>query len=218
MALKYGPKQCKALYTNTVLPAQPTEEKHPELFAKVQSTPLSPDELAALGRAGQFQKEGDGYYKEQATKPQTIGYSVTDSPVGLLAWIYEKLHDWTDNYAWTDDEVLTWISIYYFSRPGPAAMSNIYYDFDHTDPPVFVAQQEYSNVPMGIARFWNDLAVLPKLWAHTLGPIVYESESKQGGHFAAWERPDAVVKDLRTMFGKGGGAYGCVEGKSGYEN
>jgi len=97
-------------------------------------------------------------------------------------------------------------------------MSNMYYDFEHSDPPVFVAQQAYSDVPMGIARFSNDLVLLPKLWAHTLGPIVFESQYEDGGHFAAWERPDAVVKDLRAMFGKGGGAYGCVEGKSGHDN
>jgi pimeloyl-ACP methyl ester carboxylesterase len=144
---------------------------------------------------------------------------MTDSPVGLLAWIYEKLHDWTDSYAWTDDEVLTWVSIYYFSTAGPAATNNMYYDFEHRDPPVFTAQQKYVDVPMGVVRFAKDLILLPKLWNHTLGPIVYESEYESGGHFAAWERPDAIVKDLRTMFGKGGGAYGAVEGKNGgYED
>jgi hypothetical protein len=56
------------------------------------------------------------------------------------------------------------------------------------------------------------------LWVHTMGPVVYQSEYESGGHFAAWERPDAVVTDLRTMFGKDGGAYGCVAGKTGYEN
>jgi hypothetical protein len=45
-----------------------------------------------------------GYLQEQSTQPQTIGYNLADSPVGLLAWIYEKLHNWTDNYPWTDDE------------------------------------------------------------------------------------------------------------------
>lgn len=47
---------------------------------------------------------GSGYYRQQSTKPQTLGYSLVDSPVGLLAWIYEKMHDWTDNYPWTADE------------------------------------------------------------------------------------------------------------------
>ena len=68
-----------------------------------------------------FHKEGTGYSAVHSTKPQTIGYSLSDSPVGLLAWIYEKLHDWTDDYEWRDDEVLTWVSIYWFSTAGPAA-------------------------------------------------------------------------------------------------
>lgn len=218
MALNYGPKHCKAFYTNSAIPAQPTAEKFPELFAKMEATPLTDSEIAGFGRAAQFQSEGSGYYKEQSTKPLTLGYSMADSPVGLLAWIYEKLHDWTDNYAWTDDEVLTWVSIYYFSTAGPAATSNMYYDFEHSDPPIFEAQKEYADVPLGIVRFANDLVLLPKLWNQTLGLIVFESEYEKGGHFAAWERPDAVIGDLRMMFGRGGGAFGCVEGRNGYEN
>jgi hypothetical protein len=51
-----------------------------------------------------FRTDGIGYFREQATRPQTIGYSLADSPLGLLAWIYEKLVDWTDSYTWTEDE------------------------------------------------------------------------------------------------------------------
>jgi hypothetical protein len=69
---------------------------------------------------------------EQATKPQTLAYALNDSPVALLAWIYEKLHDWTDNYPWTDDEIFTWVSIYAFSRAGPGAAHRIYYEVSHT--------------------------------------------------------------------------------------
>ena len=51
-----------------------------------------------------FRTQGRGYFMEQATKPQTLGYGLADSPVGLLAWVYEKLVGWTDEYPWTDDE------------------------------------------------------------------------------------------------------------------
>ena len=170
-----------------------------------------------LSRTKQFSTEGDGYYKVQSTKPQTIGYSLADSPVGLLAWIYEKLHDWSDNYAWTDDEILTWVSIYYFSKAGPAATSNVYFEMEHSEPGAFVASQAYSDVPLGIARFSKDLILLPKLWNQTLGPVVFESVYEDGGHFAAYERPDAIINDLRAMFGKDGGAYGSVTGKHGYD-
>lgn len=218
LALKYGPKYCKAQYITTAAPAEPTAISHPELYAKVKDTPLSDGELAGLERTQQFGTEGNGYYRQQTTKPQTIGYSMADSPVGLLAWIYEKLHDWVDDYTWTDDEVLTWVSIYYFSAAGPAATNNIYYENEHRQPSMFPATQVYMDVPLGIARFPKDLILLPKLWHHTMGPIVYESEHQSGGHLAAWEQPDAVVKDLRAMLGKGGGAYECVNGKNGYDN
>jgi hypothetical protein len=218
MALKYGPDHCKAYHINSAVPAEPTATTHPELYAKIQATPLSEAEIAGLSRSAWMPKEGSGYYKQQTTKPQTIGYSLRDSPVGLLAWIYEKLHDWTDNYAWTDDEILTWVSIYYFSKAGSAAPSCVYYEMEHREPAAFPAVQVYIDVPFGVARFPRDLILLPKLWNHTLGPIVLESEYESGGHFAAWERPDAIVKDLRTMFGRGSGVYGCVTGKSGYED
>ena len=217
MALKYGPKHCKAHHINNAAPTEPTATTHPELFAKTQSTPLTDGEKAGLARTAWFTQEANGFYRQQATKPQTIGYSISDSPIGLLSWIYEKLHDWSDDYPWTDDEVLTWVSIYYFSTAGPAASVNIYYENEHRNPPVFPACQTYVDVPLGISRFPKDLILLPKLWNRTLGPVVFESEDYvRGGHFASWERPDAIIKDLRTMFGKGGGAFGCVKDKNGY--
>lgn len=71
-------------------------------------TPYTPAEKAGLARTADFFTQGCGYFSEQSTKPQTIGYSLPDSPVGLLAWIYEKLVSWTDEYPWTDDE--SWYS------------------------------------------------------------------------------------------------------------
>lgn len=162
-------------------------------------------------------REGSGYRFEQQTKPQTLGYALADSPVGILAWIYEKLHDWTDNYPWTDDEILTWVSIYIFSTAGPAANLRIYYEVSH-DPQFGRDRTEryIPHVKLGLAHFPREITVVPKSWGRTMGPVVYESVNESGGHFAAWERPEAVARDLRAMFGKGGKAYGCVEGREGY--
>lgn len=63
-----------------------------------------------------------------------------------------------------------------------------------------------------------ELAVLPKSWARTMGPVVFESENASGGHFYATERPEWLARDLRTMFGKRGGAFGAVKGKNGYDD
>lgn len=177
----------------------------------MQSTPLTDEEKKGLASTGVFGTEGNGYYKQMTTKPTTIGYAFRDSPVALLAWMYEKMHDWSDSYPWTDDEILTWVSIHYFSTAGPEATSNIYYAMEHSDPGAFAAAAPYIDVPLGIARFSNDLIVLPRLWNRTMGPIVYESQYEKGGHFAAWERPDAIVKDLRVMFGEAGVANEFVK-------
>ena len=216
IALNYGSKHCKAYHVNSAIPAEPTATAYPELHARVKATPLTESEIAGLARTESFFTEGNGYLRQQSTKPQTIGFSIADSPVGLLAWIYEKMHDWSDKYTWTEDEILTWVSIYYFSKAGPAATSLFYYEMEHRHPTAFTASQVYIDVPIGIARFSNDSILLPKLWNHTMGPIILQSEYESGGHFAAWERPDAIIKDLYAMFGEGGGAYGCVTGKSGY--
>jgi hypothetical protein len=83
--------------------------------------PYSEKDKAGFERSNWFSKEGFGYNFLQSTKPQTLAYALNDSPVALLAWIYEKLHDWTDGYPWSEEEILTWVSIYQFSRMGPGA-------------------------------------------------------------------------------------------------
>jgi len=221
MARDY-PKSCKAIHINMAIPSQPTVTEHPVLYAKMQTTPLTDGEKAAIARGEWFRKEGMGYFGEHATKPQTIGYSMTDSPVGLLAWIYEKLHDWSDHdtsLPFRDEEVITWISIYYFSTAGPAASQRIYYEFSHDPEQSFETWGRYfPDVKLGIARFPKELGLAPKLWNQTMGPVVFESEYESGGHFAAWEEPDAIVDDLRKMFGKDGGAFAVVKGRTGYDN
>ena len=110
----------------------PTWSSNPVLALQHAVTPYSEAEEQGRSRSDWFANEGSGYRLIQSTKPQTVGYALADSPVALLAWIYEKLHDWTDSYPWTDDEILTWVSIYWFSTAGPAASVRIYYEATHT--------------------------------------------------------------------------------------
>jgi hypothetical protein len=130
----FYPKHCKASHINTIPARQPKWSKNPILALQHAITPYSEKTKAGLARSRWFVQEGRAYYMEHATKPQTIAYALNDSPVALLAWIYEKLHDWTDSYPWTDEEIFTWISIYQFSRAGPGATLRIYYEFTHTQP------------------------------------------------------------------------------------
>ncbi|KAJ9610801.1 hypothetical protein H2200_005578 [Cladophialophora chaetospira] len=220
LALTY-PSHCVAHHINLALPGKPTADKHPDLHAKIQSTPLTDWEKRGLARGSRHEKSGGGYMAIQSTRPQTIGIALAASPVALLAWIYDKLHSWTDGYDWTDDEILTWISIYEFSTAGPAGSLKIYFDENNSSdgPPFFwTCGQEYSHgSKLGISRFPAELSLPPKLWHHIMGEVVLMKEHDKGGHFAAWEVPDALVGDLREMFGRGGGAEGVVKGRSGYD-
>jgi pimeloyl-ACP methyl ester carboxylesterase len=211
--MKYGPKHCRAYHLNNAAPAEPSSQ------ADSTGTQLSASDLKGLARTQEFTTGGgNAYYLLQSSKPQTLAYSLTDSPLGLLAWIHEKLISWTDNYPWTDDEILTWVSIYYFSTAGPAACLNLYYEMEHgVDGTAFEkAKRHIGDVPLGVARFEKDLILLPKAWNATLGPVVWESVSEKGGHFPTWECPEVIVTDLRGMFGKNGKLFDCVEGRNGY--
>ncbi|CAA7271338.1 unnamed protein product [Cyclocybe aegerita] len=171
----------------------------------------TPAEVAGLKRTEWFQKEGRGYNLEQSTQPQTLGYSLADSPSGLLAWIYEKLVNWTDGYPWEDDEVLTWVSIYWFSTAGPAASLRIYYEKTHGEDD----SAQIPTIPQGVSYFPKELVVHPRAWTRTKY-TVFEKEHESGGHFAAHEKPVELVTDLRNMFGKNGPAYGVVKDRKGY--
>lgn len=123
-----------------------------------------------------------GYNVLQATKPQTIGYALQDSPVALLAWIYEKLHDWTDSYPWTDDEILTWVSLYAFSRAGPAASCRIYYEKKHATSCTSEELRGYiGSVKLGLSYNPRELYIPPKTWGRTLGDVVFEADNDHGG-------------------------------------
>lgn len=181
--------------------------------------PYSAREKAGLERTEWFGRDGYGYNKLQSTKPQTIGTALADSPVALLAWIYEKLHDWTDSYPWSDDEILTWVSLYWFSTAGPEASVRIYYEGFHAESvggiPYADLMSYIPRVQLGIAHLPREIETVPNTWAATLGPVVLQSEHSSGGHFAAWEVPQAIVQDLRAMFGKQGPCFGVIPGQSG---
>ncbi|KAF2842385.1 alpha/beta-hydrolase [Patellaria atrata CBS 101060] len=223
---KMYPEHCKASHVNMIRAHAPQWSKNPILALQHVLTPYSDRDKNGRERSEWFQFEGYGYNLLQTTRPQTLGYALADSPIALLAWIYEKLHDWTDGYPWTDNEILTWVSIYWFSNAGPWASVRIYYEVMHTkgkhfksgDKEVRDYMQEWiPKVKLGLAHFPRELSVVPKTWGRTLGPVVYESINERGGHFAAWEAPDAIGGDLRRMFGREGPCFDIVTGKSGFE-
>ncbi|KAI0967729.1 microsomal epoxide hydrolase [Xylaria arbuscula] len=219
MGRLYAPKYVKAQHLNLDYYPQPTLRRNPITFLRTLLSALVtgfPErEKKGFERTEWFRDEGQGYYGVQSTRPQTISYGLTDSPVALLGWIYEKLVDWTDEYPWTEDEVCTWISIYWFSTAGPRASVQLYYEVKHaggdtdTNSPTLEEMMAWQDVKVGLAHFPRDVLLLPASWASVMGNVVFDKHHESGGHFAAWECPDALVGDLREMFKTG--AKGAVK-------
>jgi len=214
------PEHCKASHVNMVVARPPQWSSNPLLALQHAIMPYNIREKAGRERSEWFDHEGYGYNILQSTKPQTIAAALADSPLALLAWIYEKLHDWTDSYPWTDDEILTWVSIYWFSKGGPEASIRIYYEAFHANPITDITYAKlYSYIPdvkLGVVHLPLEISIVPSTWAATLGPIVRQSEHAHGGHFAAWEKPDVIVQDLHAMFTRGGPCFGLIPDKDGY--
>lgn len=191
MGLLY-PDAVLASHVNMVRAEKPTWTSNPLLALQHALTPYSERDHKGFARSKWFLEQGSGYRLQQSTKPQTLGYALADSPVALLAWIYEKLHDWTDEYPWTDDEILTWVSIYYFSTAGPAASVRIYYEVTHADSECTRdrAGQWIPKVKLGLLHAPKEITVVPHSWGRTLGPTVFESQKTKGGHFAAHGKRD----------------------------
>ncbi|KAG6830006.1 hypothetical protein H0H87_009531 [Tephrocybe sp. NHM501043] len=115
---------------------------------------------------------GHGYKSEQSTRPQTLGYNFADSPAGLFAWIYEKL--W--NGPTITSGLMTRISIYYFSRAGPAASLRIYYDAEQLAGGVdLFLQVKHTKIPVGYSYFAKELDMFPRSWFR-LPNLVFEAE------------------------------------------
>lgn len=195
------PESVLASHTNFIVTIPPSPLSTPLLTLQYLTGMLSPEEKEGLKRTQEYNDTGSGYRIMHQTRPHTIGYALADSPVALLAWIYEKLHEWTDNYKWTDDEVLTWVSIYLFSEAGADASVRIYHDL--MSPAGKIGDLlKYINIPLGASYFPRDVIVLPSSWGRTLGPVAFEKRHKEGGHFAAHEKPELLVDDVRKFVQK----------------
>jgi len=169
---------------------------------------VSPDEreriLSSWARQQWFGDGEKGYSKLQATKPQTLSYSLTDSPVGQLAWIAEKFKAWTDcvdrpEEAVDRDEMLTNITIYWLTATAGSS-ARYYYERMHTSESGLDALP--SSVPTGVANFPAEVVRAERDLAERSNVIVHWTTFDRGGHFPAMEQPDALVEDIRAFFRK----------------
>jgi pimeloyl-ACP methyl ester carboxylesterase len=162
----------------------------------------TPDEKAAMEAAGKFLDDQFGYFKEQATRPQTIGYALEDSPVGQATWIYEKFQAWTDNRGHvedvlTKDEMLDNISLYWFTETA-ASSARIYWENTRHGGGFDAGKID---LPMAATIFPKEIYRAPKAWAQAhWSNLLYWNEVDRGGHFAAFEQPQLFSEELRKAF------------------
>jgi pimeloyl-ACP methyl ester carboxylesterase len=172
----------------------------------------SEQERAALKSVATFKETGFAYFLEQSTRPQTIGYSLLDSPIGLAAWLLD--HD-TDSYnkisrafvdgtpagSLTRQTIVDNITLYWLTGTGASA-ARWYWEFgqflatlDHTKAPPPV------KVPVAFTTFPGEIWAAPRSWVEAVYPgVAYFNEVDRGGHFAAWEEPALFASELRAAF------------------
>jgi microsomal epoxide hydrolase len=164
--------------------------------------PVSDEERAFQEELRRWQHQETGYQWIQGTRPQTLAYGLTDSPVGLAAWIVEKFRTWSDcggavERRFTKDELLTNISIYWLTG---AIGSSFWPYYSRLHSPWPIPRGERVGVPTGHANFPREILHPPRAWAERVYNIVHWTDMRAGGHFSALEEPQALAEDIRAFF------------------
>ena len=198
---RQAPEGLVGIHTNLLVPA----------LNNPGALPAQADqERAALAAIQTFQTSGNGYFVEQSTRPQTIGYGLLDSPVALAAWMID--HD-TDAYYkisrafvegqpsgnLTREHVLDNITLYWLTGTGASAARS-YWEAYGPDAPPAEPLPEVS-LPVGFSAFPGEIWRTPRSWAEASYPTLnYFGEVDRGGHFAAWEEPELFATEMRAAF------------------
>jgi pimeloyl-ACP methyl ester carboxylesterase len=160
---------------------------------------LTEEERARLSGLKRFNNELSGYVAIQSTRPQTLSYALTDSPVGQLAWIVEKFKEWTDSKqvpedAVDRDQMLTNVMIYWLTATAGSS-ARIYHDSAKS-----WGKAKHLGAPTALAVFPREIALPVRRLAELTNNITRWTEFDRGGHFAAMEEPDLLVEDVRAFF------------------
>ena len=199
---RQAPEGLLAVHTNLLVPAlggnMPTK---------------TDDERAAAAQIGAFRKSGEGYFIEMATRPETIGYALLDSPVALAAWMID--HD-TDAYNkiarafvegqpsgnLTRGHILDNITLYWLTGTGASAARSYWEAYGPDAPAARQQPLPPPTIPFAFTTFPGEIWRTPRSWVEASYPsVVYFHEVDKGGHFAAWEEPELFSSELRAAFG-----------------
>ena len=170
------------------------------------SDDLTSSERAALEVLARSDRIDSGYSRVHATRPQTIGYALVDSPVALCAWIVEKLWGWTDHdgdleSVLTRDEVLDTVMLYWLPRAGASSARLYWESIGQVNEWISGPVTDTVDVAVGCSIFPRELQRPSRRWAERrFTDIRYWSEPERGGHFAAFEQPDLFVAEVRAAF------------------
>jgi pimeloyl-ACP methyl ester carboxylesterase len=171
----------------------------------------SEQERAAAGAIATFRASGFGYFLEQSTRPQTIGYALTDSPVALAAWLLD--HD-TDSYykisrafldgqssgGLTRETVVDNMTLYWLTGTGASAARE-YWEIGRAQARAAGQAPPQVRLPVGFTTFPGEIFAAPRSWAEKSYPnLTYFNEAERGGHFAAWEEPQLFSEEVRAAF------------------
>jgi pimeloyl-ACP methyl ester carboxylesterase len=166
---------------------------------------LSEQELRAYNTLSAFFGRAAAYGAMMVTRPQTIGYGLCDSPVGLAGFMYEKIDAWSDNSGHTEgaisrDEILDDITLYWVTNTG-ASSSRFYWENNNNNFSASAQRTNEIKLPVAITVFPYEIYRAPETWAHQAYPsLYYFHEAPRGGHFAAWEQPQLFSEELREAF------------------
>ncbi len=164
----------------------------------------NPDEAdkVALAGAGFYQQWDSGYSKQQSTRPQTLGYGLSDSPTGQSAWILEKFYQWTDcnghpENVLTRDEMIDNIMFYWLTNSGASSARLYWESFNRA----FSSGEDNTvKLPTGVSSYPKEIVRTPRSWAERrYTNIQYWNDLDKGGHFAAFEQPELFVNELRAF-------------------
>lgn len=175
--------------------------KDPPLTAV--SPPLTAAEETYRAQAARWDAEEGAYEHLHYTRPQTLAFGLMDSPVGLASWIVEKFYAWSDGRVQEDlfdrfplDMLIDNLMVYWASETIGSSM-RYYYDNIHFRPPLLAS--DHVHVPTAVCIWPKDLGTPPREWAERLYNVRRYVEQPRGGHFPAWEAPDAYAEDLRLF-------------------
>jgi pimeloyl-ACP methyl ester carboxylesterase len=159
----------------------------------------TPEEASAMAAIAEHVRWGTGYSEEQATRPQTLGYGLTDSPAGQLAWIVEKFWAWTDcdghpENVLSRDEMLDNVMLYWATASATSSARLYWESFKG------LVDGGPVQVPTGVASFPKEILRAPRSWCESRYNITHWTTMPRGGHFAAFEQAELFVDDVRAFF------------------